>query len=100
VFLDEPTTGLDPQSRRNLWDLIKTIQSEGTTIVITTHYMEEAEQLADRVAIIDQGEIIAIDSPNNLIENLLMGGFQPKQVVKPATLEDVFLNLTGKEYRE
>lgn len=100
IFLDEPTTGLDPQSRRNLWDLIKNIQSKGTTIVITTHYMEEAEQLAHRVAIIDQGQIIAINTPSVLIQQLLDSGFQPKQVVKPATLEDVFLQLTGKEYRE
>jgi len=100
IFLDEPTTGLDPQSRRNLWDLIKNIRDEGTTIVLTTHYMEEAEQLADRVAIIDQGEIIAMDKPLNLINSLLASGFKPQQTVNSATLEDVFLNLTGKDYRE
>jgi ABC-2 type transport system ATP-binding protein len=100
VFLDEPTTGLDPQARRNLWDLIKQIRDTGTTIVITTHYMDEAEVLCDRVGIIELGEIIALDSPSNLIDNLISRGFERKTEVKRANLEDVFLNLTGHEYRE
>ncbi len=100
VFLDEPTTGLDPQARRNLWDLIKQIRDTGTTIVITTHYMDEAEVLCDRVGIIELGEIIAIDSPSNLIDNLINQGFERKTEVKQANLEDVFLSLTGHEYRE
>ena len=100
VFLDEPTTGLDPQARRNLWDLIKQIRDTGTTIVITTHYMDEAEVLCDRVGIIELGEIIALDSPSNLIDNLIAQGFERKKEVKQANLEDVFLNLTGHEYRE
>jgi ABC-2 type transport system ATP-binding protein len=100
VFLDEPTTGLDPQARRNLWDLIKQIRDTGTTIVITTHYMDEAEVLCDRVGIIELGEIIAMDTPAALIDNLINKGFERKTEVKQANLEDVFLNLTGKEYRD
>ena len=100
IFLDEPTTGLDPQARRNLWDLIKDIRSKGATIIITTHYMDEAEVLCDRVAIIDAGKIIAINSPGALIDDLVATGFQRPQAVKKASLEDVFLNLTGKEWRD
>lgn len=100
IFLDEPTTGLDPQARRNLWDLIKNIRSNGTTVIITTHYMDEAEVLCDRVAIIDAGHIIAINSPDQLIDNLVASGFQRQAAVKKANLEDVFLNLTGKEWRD
>jgi len=100
VFLDEPTTGLDPQARRNLWDLIKEIRDRGTTIVITTHYMDEAEVLCDRVAIVELGEIIALDSPAKLIDDLISKGFERKTEVKQANLEDVFLSLTGHEYRE
>ncbi|MEO5592794.1 MAG: ABC transporter ATP-binding protein [Chitinophagaceae bacterium] len=100
IFLDEPTTGLDPQARRNLWDLIKDIRSKGTTVIITTHYMDEAEVLCDRVAIIDAGKIIAINSPGVLIDDLVATGFQRPQAVKKASLEDVFLNLTGKEWRD
>jgi ABC-2 type transport system ATP-binding protein len=100
VFLDEPTTGLDPQARRNLWDLIRQLRDEGTTVVITTHYMDEAEELCDRVAIVDSGKIISLNTPDNLIDNLVATGFQRKKKVKEANLEDVFLNLTGKELRE
>ncbi len=100
IFLDEPTTGLDPQARRNLWDLIKNIRAKGTTVIITTHYMDEAEVLCDRVAIIDSGRIIAINSPDQLIDNLVATGFQRQAEVKKANLEDVFLNLTGKEWRD
>jgi ABC-2 type transport system ATP-binding protein len=67
VFLDEPTTGLDPQARRNLWDVIGGLQKRGKTILLTTHYMEEAEALCDRVAVVDHGQIIALDSPEQLI---------------------------------
>jgi ABC-2 type transport system ATP-binding protein len=70
LFLDEPTTGLDPQSRRQLWDVIRDFRSRGRTIVLTTHYMDEAERLCDRVAIIDQGKIIAQGSPAELISRL------------------------------
>lgn len=94
VFLDEPTTGLDPQARRNLWDLILQIKNEGRTVVLTTHYMDEAEQLCDRVAFIERGELIALDAPDQLIDDLVATGFERKKQVKSANLEDVFLNLT------
>src|SRR6201996_8924998 len=80
VFLDEPTTGLDPQARRNLWDLIREIRSKGTTVIITTHYMDEAEILCNRVAIIDSGNIIAMATPDKLIDDLVATGFEkPKE---------------------
>ncbi|MET0300324.1 MAG: ABC transporter ATP-binding protein [Flavitalea sp.] len=99
IFLDEPTTGLDPQARRNLWDLITDIRSKGTTVIITTHYMDEAEVLCDRVAIIDSGKIIALDSPDKLIDNLVDSGFERPKEVKKANLEDVFIQLTGHDLR-
>jgi ABC-2 type transport system ATP-binding protein len=100
IFLDEPTTGLDPQARRNLWDLIKDIRSKGTTVIITTHYMDEAEVLCDRVAIIDSGNIIALDTPDRLIDKLVATGFERPKEVKKANLEDVFIQLTGHVLRE
>ena len=156
VILDEPTTGLDPQARRNLWQLIRQIHSDGKTIVLTTHYMEEAQSLCSRVAIMDTGRIVALDSPASLLQGLDMPyvvkvvtsrslapeeaqglGWSSDDVfsgdgnsyqlrvknaplalshvlewaagwdltlehleVVPATLEDVFLELTGKELRD
>ncbi len=100
LFLDEPTTGLDPQARRNMWDLIKRLQKRNITIVLTTHYMEEAQMLCDRVAIMDDGKIIVMDKPRKLIKNLLDSGFKKKEVVQQADLEDVFINLTGKTLRK
>jgi ABC-2 type transport system ATP-binding protein len=100
IFLDEPTTGLDPQARRNLWDLIQDIRNMGTTIILTTHYMDEAELLCNRVAIIDSGKIIAIETPDKLIDNLVATGFERPKEVKKANLEDVFINLTGHTIRE
>lgn len=100
VFLDEPTTGLDPQARRNLWELIKDIRSKGTTVIITTHYMDEAEQLCDRIAILDEGRIISLDSPDKMIDDLVSTGFERPKQVKSANLEDVFIHLTGKEMRD
>jgi ABC-2 type transport system ATP-binding protein len=100
IFLDEPTTGLDPQARRNLWDLIKEIRAQGTTVIITTHYMDEAEILCDRVAIVDSGHIVAINTPNALIDKLVATGFEKEKEVKKANLEDVFIHLTGKAWRE
>jgi ABC-2 type transport system ATP-binding protein len=100
IFLDEPTTGLDPQARRNLWELIREIRDKGTTVIITTHYMDEAEVLCDRVAIVDSGKIIALASPDQLIDELVANGFEKPKEVKQANLEDVFINLTGKEYRD
>ncbi len=70
VFLDEPTTGLDPQARRNLWGFISDVREGGRTVVLTTHYMEEAEALCDRVAIMDRGKVVALDTPSNLIQSL------------------------------
>ena len=99
VFLDEPTTGLDPQARRNLWELIRQIRQRGTTVVITTHYMDEAENLCDRVAIVENGKIIALDTPDKLIDKLVASGFERKKEVKKANLEDVFLSLTGHEWK-
>lgn len=99
-FLDEPTTGLDPQARRNLWDLIKQVRDRGVTVILTTHYMEEAELLCDRVAIMDNGKIIALDSPKKLVKDLLQRGFKKPQVVEQADLEDVFIDLTGKDLRD
>lgn len=100
IFLDEPTTGLDPQARRNLWDLVRDIRSSGTTVIITTHYMDEAEVLCDRVAIMDSGKIIALDSPDQLIDKLVATGFERPKEVKKANLEDVFIQMTGKEWRD
>lgn len=100
IFLDEPTTGLDPQARRNLWQLIKDIRDKGTTVIITTHYMDEAEVLCDRVAIMDAGKIIAMDHPDKLIDNLVASGFERPKQVKAANLEDVFIHLTGHELKE
>jgi ABC-2 type transport system ATP-binding protein len=100
VFLDEPTTGLDPQARRNLWDLIREIRDNGTTVIITTHYMDEAEQLCDRIAIMDEGKIIKLDSPDGMIDELVATGFERPKQVKSANLEDVFIHLTGKDMRE
>ncbi|MBC7512278.1 ABC transporter ATP-binding protein [Candidatus Saccharibacteria bacterium] len=99
-FLDEPTTGLDPQARRNLWELITEIKGRGVTVVITTHYMDEAELLCDRIAVMDNGKIIALDTPKNLIKALLNKGFSKEQTVEQANLEDVFIDLTGKALRD
>ncbi|MGB0189904.1 MAG: ABC transporter ATP-binding protein [Nocardioides sp.] len=90
VFLDEPTAALDPQARRNLWDLLSGINESGRTVVLTTHYMDEAEVLCDRVAVMDAGRVLRVGAPADLIRDL----------GAPArTLEDVFLHLTGREYR-
>jgi ABC-2 type transport system ATP-binding protein len=101
LFLDEPTTGLDPVSRRQMWDLIAKFQAEGKTIVVTTHYMEEAERLCDRVAIVDHGHVIAMGSPGELIESIDMSHLPPPEPRKTsATLEDVFVSLTGRTLRD
>ncbi|HEX3568222.1 MAG TPA: ABC transporter ATP-binding protein [Candidatus Saccharimonadales bacterium] len=98
-FMDEPTTGLDPQARRNLWELVEHVRSRGISVILTTHYMDEAEQLCERVAVMDNGNIVALDTPKNLIKQLLAKGFKKKQHVEQANLEDVFIDLTGKELR-
>lgn len=101
LFLDEPTTGLDPQSRRQFWDLIEKFQAEGRTIVLTTHYMEEAERLCDRVAIVDHGHVIALGSPAELMESIDISHLPaPEPRKTTATLEDVFVSLTGRTLRD
>ncbi len=99
-FMDEPTTGLDPQARRNLWELVRQVRAEGITVVLTTHYMDEARYLCDRLAIMDMGKVVALDTPANLIQALLARGFKKEQHVEQASLEDVFIDLTGKELRD
>ena len=100
MFLDEPTTGLDPQARRNMWDLIDGLRSEGMAIMLTTHYMEEAEILCDRVAVIDHGKIVANDTPQNLIDQLSARGADSVRKDGVLTLEDVFIDLTGRSLIE
>ncbi len=100
LFLDEPTTGLDPQARRHLWALVRRLRDRGHTVVLTTHYMEEAEELCDRVAIMDGGRIIALDTPQALVDQLVGRGFTKERVERLANLEDVFIDLTGHELRE
>jgi ABC-2 type transport system ATP-binding protein len=92
LFLDEPTVGIDPQSRNNIFETIEGLQNKGMTILYTTHYMEEADRLCDRVAIMDGGQIIAMDTPRALRSQI----GPPEQV----TLEDVFLKLTGRSLRD
>lgn len=99
-FMDEPTTGLDPQARRNLWELVREVRDRGVTVVLTTHYMDEAEYLCDRIAVMDGGKIVAEGTPSKLIKDLLSRGFKKEQVVEQANLEDVFIDLTGKALRE
>jgi ABC-2 type transport system ATP-binding protein len=101
LFLDEPTTGLDPQSRRQMWGLIEDFRATGRTILLTTHYMDEAERLCERVAIVDHGHVIALGSPGELIETI--GSHHhpaPVQRTTSATLEDVFVALTGRTLRD
>ncbi|MET0394987.1 MAG: ABC transporter ATP-binding protein [Chitinophagaceae bacterium] len=100
IFLDEPTTGLDPQARRSLWELVREIRQRGTTVIITTHYMDEAEYLCDRIAIMDAGRIIALDTPDKMVDDLVSSGFERPRQVKQANLEDVFIHLTGHSLRE
>ena len=96
LFLDEPTTGLDPQSRRQLWGVLERFRADGGTILLTTHHMEEAEVLCDRVAIVDRGKVIAHGAPQELIASL----GAPKVVTTQGTLEDVFMALTGRHLRD
>ena len=95
IFLDEPTTGLDPQARRRSWEIIQELQSKGKTIILTTHYMEEAEKLCKRVAIIDQGKIVAIDQPQKLIDQL--GQKAKISFASSRPLESTFLAQIGAE---
>jgi ABC-2 type transport system ATP-binding protein len=96
LFLDEPTTGLDPQSRRQIWDLLAAYRGRGGTVLLTTHYMDEAEALCDRVAIVDHGRVIVDGTPQALIARL----GPPRLVERAGTLEDVFMSLTGRHLRD
>lgn len=89
LFLDEPTVGIDPQSRNHIFDTVLSLRDAGMTVLYTTHYMEEADRLCDRVAIMDEGQLIALDTPAHL-----------KESTGQSTLEDVFLNLTGRSLRD
>lgn len=100
LFLDEPTTGLDPQSRRQLWSLIEEFKATGRTILLTTHYMDEAEKLCDKVAIVDHGHIIAQGAPHELIESIGSTIPAPPPRATSTTLEDVFVALTGRTLRD
>jgi ABC-2 type transport system ATP-binding protein len=100
VFLDEPTSGLDPQSRRGVWDLVRDLRRRDLAVVLTTHYIEEAEALCDRVAILDEGRLIALDTPQRMVAELVATGFRRDVEPAPATLEDVYLQLTGRQIRD
>jgi len=100
VILDELTQGLDPAARRNVWAAIRQLNDEGTTVLLVTHEMDEAEALCDRVAIMDAGRIVALDSPASLIDALLKRGFRKPVIQQQANLDDVFLDVTGHALRE
>ena len=97
LFLDEPTTGLDPQAKHNLWNLVKNLNESGMTIVLTTHNMDEAEALCDKLAIMDHGKVIAEGTPIELINQYAP---EPPQAPLHGNLEDVFLHLTGNALRD
>ena len=100
VFLDEPTTGLDPRARRNVWEIVNDISDSGKALVMTTHSMEEAENLCDRVAIMDAGKIVARGTPKELIDDLASRGVKSIKGDDDLTLEDVFIDLTGRSLQE
>jgi ABC-2 type transport system ATP-binding protein len=97
IFLDEPTTGLDPQARLEVWESVRTLSRQGTTVLLTTQYLDEAEQLADRIAILHQGRIIANGTLAELKQ--LLPPAEVEYVVKQPSLEDVFLAVVGEESR-
>jgi ABC-2 type transport system ATP-binding protein len=99
LLLDEPTSGLDPQSRRQLWDRIETLRKQGGSILLTTHSMEEAQAVCDRVAIIDHGKLLTVDTPAGLIAKHRTDPRVVKVARGDVTLEDVFIGLTGSEIR-
>ncbi len=100
VMLDEPSTGLDPKARLDLWALIRRLREENRTILLSTHYMEEAEELCDRVAIMDRGELKALGAPAALIAELIGRGYRRPMPVREATMEDVFLETTGHSFSD
>jgi lipooligosaccharide transport system ATP-binding protein len=97
LLLDEPTTGLDPQARHLIWERLQGLLAQGKTILLTTHFMEEAERLCSRIAIMDEGRIISEGTPQALIAEHIPVSPSP---LRPANLEDVFLKLTGHELRD
>jgi ABC-2 type transport system ATP-binding protein len=97
LFLDEPTTGLDPQARRAMWDVIRSLKQQGRTILLTTHYLEEAELLADKVAIMTKGKVIASGSPQQLIDTY---GSPKRMVAVSDSLEDIFVKLVGSRMED
>ena len=101
IFLDEPTTGLDPQARRNFWTLVQNIRANGSTIVLTTHYMDEAQVLCDEIAIMDEGHIIRQGSPEQLLKDRFGDELieMPNGDIRHPNLEDLFLDLTGHTLR-
>ncbi|MGZ8744204.1 MAG: ABC transporter ATP-binding protein [Nocardioides sp.] len=99
VFLDEPTAGLDPQARHNLWDLLAGLNQSGRTVVLTTHHMDEAEALCDRVAVMDHGRILQIGAPAEMVAEYARVHQLEGEARRRVTLEDVFLELTGRAYR-
>jgi linearmycin/streptolysin S transport system ATP-binding protein len=100
LLLDEPTVGVDPQSRERIYQMIEELRRSGVSLIYTTHYMEEAERLCDRIAIIDQGKIIAIGTKDELVRSTIGEKREVVMVEKVPSLEMVFLHLTGKELRE
>jgi ABC-2 type transport system ATP-binding protein len=103
LFMDEPSTGLDPQNRANLWVHIRKLKENGTTIFLTTHYLDEADELADRLAIIDHGKIVAEGTPLELKQQVTeeeIAERLKKEVRTRATLDDVFLKVTGRSLRD
>ena len=100
VLLDEPTTGLDPQARRGVWALIRRMQAEGRTVLLTTHSMEEAQELCDRVGIVDSGKLIALDTPQELIRRYAPPLAPEEAARRMPNLEDVFLALVGRGLSE
>ena len=100
LFLDEPTTGLDPQARRQIWEIVGRFRAAGGTVCLTTHYMEEAATLCTRIAIMDHGHIIALGTPDELIAGLGPDHVPIVEQRSGATLEDVFIHLTGRRLRD
>jgi ABC-2 type transport system ATP-binding protein len=98
VFLDEPTTGLDPQARRNFWDLIRGIKAEGTTVVLTTHYMDEAQVLCDVIAIVDHGKLLELDTPDNLLKKHFQGALVrlPGREIQASNLDETMKQLLAE----